>query len=73
MFREIELAQLRNPNLDYTSLINQLNDLLDHYRMLINMRATINKRKTTDVEDGMNDNETPIKPEVDDNPYEGNV
>lgn len=45
MFKEIESAQLRNPLLDYSPLINQLNDILDHHRMLINMRATINKRR----------------------------
>lgn len=73
MFKEIESAQLRNPLLDYTSLINSLNDLLDHYRMLINLRATINKRKAAGVEDGEGENQTPIEPEVNEDPTEGDV
>ncbi len=52
MFKEIESAQLRNPLLDYSSLINKLNDLLDHYRMLINTRTTINKRKADQKKKG---------------------
>ena len=50
MFKEIESAQLRNPLLNYTPLINKLNDTLDHYRALINLRATINKRKAAGLE-----------------------
>ena len=51
MFKEIESAQLRNPLLNYTALINELNDILDHYRALINIRATINKRKAAGLDE----------------------
>ena len=60
MFKEIESAQLRNPLLNYSSLINKLNDLLDHYRMLINIRATINKRKAQQLKNGKGEAATDI-------------
>lgn len=81
MFKEIELAQLRNPELSYNSLINTLNDLLDHYRTLINMRGTIHKRRAagSEVEDDEEDDsttpptdgETPAEPDENDDPIEG--
>ena len=73
MFKEVEVAQLRNPTLSYTSLINQLNDLLDHYRMLINLRVTINKRKATGVEDEEKEGETSTEPDVAEDPTEGDA
>lgn len=48
LFMQIEVAQLKNAELDYNPLINELNDLLDHYRELINTRATINMRYAED-------------------------
>lgn len=78
MFKEIESAQLRNPLLDYSSLINKLNDLLNHYRMLINTRATINKRKAAGLDN--NDNTKadtaptdPLVPDATDDPIEVGV
>ena len=63
MFKQIEVAQLRNPLLDYSVLINKLNDLLDHYRALINTRATINKRKAAGLEAGK-ENDGPVEPKL---------
>ncbi len=62
MFKDIETAQLRYPDVDYSSLINQLNDLFSHYRMLINTRASINKRRAASLENGGKDTQTPIEP-----------
>ncbi len=73
MFKEIESAQLRNPLLKYTSLINKLNDTLDHYRMLINLRATINKRRAAGLEDEKDTDDSPVEPNVPIEPTEGEV
>lgn len=81
MFKEIESAQLRNPSIDYSELVNKLNDLLSHYKTLINMRATINKRKAAGLEDDKGDNEpiAPVEgggdthPDLPIEPTEGNV
>lgn len=75
MFKEIESAQLRNPLLDYTSLINSLNDILSHYRMLINTRATVNRRRAAGEEDvgvEVEDN-NPVDPEVSEGLIEGDA
>lgn len=69
MFKEIEMAQLRNPSLEYTSLINKLNDLLSHFRALINMRATINKRRAEGLEEDPGDDAAPPSA-PDDDPVE---
>lgn len=45
MFTQIQIAQLKNKELNYSPLINELNDLLDTYRGLINARATLNKKR----------------------------
>ena len=45
MFIQIQIAQLKNKELNYSPLINELNDLLDTYRGLINARATLNKKR----------------------------
>ncbi len=45
MFLEINLAQLKNGDIDYSPLINELNRQLDTYRVLIKIRETHNKRK----------------------------
>ena len=45
LYKELEVAQLKNPLLDYKPLFNELNDLLKHYRYLINVRAAFNLRK----------------------------
>ncbi len=42
---DIRLAQLKNSELDYNPLINELNDKLKHYDYLINVRKRVNERK----------------------------
>ena len=44
LYKELEVAQLKNPLLDYKPLFNELNDLLKHYRYRINLRAAYNLR-----------------------------
>ena len=45
MFLQIKVAQLKNKELDYLPLINELNEQLNLYRNLINIRDGYNKRK----------------------------
>ncbi len=45
MFMQIRVAQLKNDKLDYSPLISELNQQLDHYRNLINIREAYNKRQ----------------------------
>lgn len=45
LFLQIELAQVKNPELDYTPLVDELNDELTNFGWLINMRASYNKKK----------------------------
>ncbi len=45
LYKEIEVAQVKNPLLDYSPLFNELNDLLKHYRYNINLRTAYNLRK----------------------------
>lgn len=45
IFKQIEVAQLKHPELDYAPLFHELNDTLDKYRNLINIRAGYNFRK----------------------------
>ena len=50
MFKEIEVAPIRNPEIDYEPLFDQLNELLIEYRNLINNRVLFNKRKAEELE-----------------------
>ena len=50
MFKEIEVAPIRNPEIDYEPLFDQLNGLLIEYRNLINNRVLFNKRKAEELE-----------------------
>ena len=50
MFKEIEVAQLKNPSLDYVPLIDELNKLMKEYRNAINRREANNKRKAMQQE-----------------------
>ena len=63
MFVEIELAVLKNPEINYQPLCNELNVLLNHYANLINLRLLYNKRKADEakgIETGeTNGSETP--------------
>lgn len=45
LFKEIEVAQLRYPEVDFVPLVHELNELLDQYRTSINIRLANNKRK----------------------------
>ena len=45
LYKELEVAQLKNPLLDYKPLFKELNGLLKHYRYLINLRLAYNLRK----------------------------
>ena len=52
LITEIDMAQLRNPKLTYSGLINELNDLLKRYAILINKRKLRGKRKTEEKKNG---------------------
>lgn len=59
VFKEIEVAQLRNPDIDYKPVVNELNVVSRKYRLQITLRDHSNKRKaaikngdTTDDENG---------------------
>ena len=45
IFKEIELQQIKNRNLDYNLLIDELNKEIAHYKAIIRTRASINKKK----------------------------
>ena len=49
LMKQIEIAPLKNPMLDYTSLYFDLNDLLVEFRNLINKRVLFNKRKADEI------------------------
>ena len=54
MFKDIELAQVKNPALDYNPLVDELNEELVSFGKLINARASYNKRK---AEEALKNNE----------------
>lgn len=60
LFKQIEVAQLKYPALNYKPLFNELNDVMNVYRNLINIRASFNKRKAEEKKamenGGMTDN-----------------
>ncbi|MGV8963051.1 MAG: hypothetical protein ACOH2V_06690 [Candidatus Saccharimonadaceae bacterium] len=45
VFKQIEVAQLKHPEINYRTLMNELNDLIIEYKKLINTRKLFNKRK----------------------------
>lgn len=51
LFLQIELAQFKNPELNYTPLIDELNDELISFEKTINMRASYNKKKAEEIVD----------------------
>lgn len=71
VFKEIEVAQLRNPDVDYAPLIKELNVVVYKYRQVINRRDATNKRKAAEqngelVDDDNSENgETPMAGEDD--------
>lgn len=70
LFNEIELAQLRNPSIDYSELIDEMNGMLRNMNTLINRRQAYNQRKAEEGEngdkDGDNPSDNPDNPEEDD-------
>ncbi len=75
LFKQIEVAQLKNLELDYAPLFNELNDTLVMYIKMVSRRDSYNKRKAAErngevVEDETTeeDNSTELeKPEVETN------
>ena len=67
LFSDIELAILKNPEIDYQPLCNELNVLLNNYENLTSLRLLYNKRKAEkkkDIETGeTNGNEMPVNNE----------
>lgn len=49
MVKQIEIAPLLNPELDYAPLHKEMNQLLTEYRDMIKKRASINKRKAEKI------------------------
>ena len=49
LVKQIEIAPFMNPDLDYTSLFNELNQLITEYKNLINKRVLFNKRKAAGI------------------------
>ena len=49
LFRQIEVAHKKNKGLDYTSLIDDLNQEIANYKAIIKTRASYNKRKAEEV------------------------
>lgn len=45
LVKQIEIAPFMNPDIDYSSLFNELNQLITEYKNLINKRVLFNKRK----------------------------
>lgn len=50
MVKQIEIAPVLNPTLNYGPLYNEMNQLLTEYRDMISKRASINKRKAEKIE-----------------------
>ena len=61
MLDDVYLAQFRNPTLDYSSLFNELNEMLKGVAWLVNIRLSNNEKKTAEREEAKN-NETTAEP-----------
>ncbi len=51
LFKQIEVAQIKNQELDYTPLIDELNEAIVYYRTISKARASYNKKKAEGVLD----------------------
>ena len=63
MFKEMELAPLRNPDVNYDSVFAELNKSISYYTNLINIRIGQSERKAEEKaenENGELDNTTPV-------------
>ena len=45
LVKQIEIAPFMNPDIDYSSLFNELNQLITEYKNLINKRVLFNKER----------------------------
>lgn len=45
VFKQVELSRAIHPELDYTDLFNELNEVINEYRAKVSRRETSNKRK----------------------------
>lgn len=52
LVKQIEIAPLKHIEVDYTALINELNEVLIEYRDMINNRMLFNERKAENAENG---------------------
>lgn len=50
MIKQIEIAPLLHPELDYAPLYNEMNQLFTEYRDIIKRRALFNKRKAEKID-----------------------
>lgn len=57
LFKQIEVAQLKYPDLDYTSLFDELNAMVTNYRNKISIREANAKRKTAQKKENQTDGE----------------
>ena len=53
VFKQIEVAQIKNQDLDYNPLIDELNIEIAHYKAIIKTRKSINKKKADNVVDNV--------------------
>lgn len=52
LFKEIELSQLRNPEIDYAPLIHELNSVTANFKQVVNLREAANRRKAAEMNGG---------------------
>ena len=64
VFKHIEVAQIKNQDLDYIPLIDELNKEIAHYKAIIKTRASYSKKK---AEEALNNDETIDDNEIVDN------
>lgn len=63
LFKQIEVAQLKNPDLDYAPLFNELNVLATKFRNQVSLRLAHNRRKAEEQKENEATDTTP-QPEV---------
>ena len=59
LFKQIEVAQIKHPEIDYTTLIDELNNEIAKAKAEVKARKSINKKKAE--EKALNDNEVVIE------------
>lgn len=63
LYKQIEVAQLKHTELDYKPLFDELNDLSNKYRNLMNIREAHNKKKAEAKKNGVETDDDIIQPE----------